>query len=268
MGMRSKSTIVLLSIGLVLAACGVPAGESPDGVGEDEPLLQILSEGGFAPVEVILNVAPRYTLLGDGRLIHPGFQTLEYPGRLVPPYLVAQLDDTQVDEILDLVERMGLEDIDDETDDSAMDMVADATTEVIRFWDDQGEHRLAVYALGIQDSPSDRDAAFLELIGTIDGFLVEADAEPYEPDRVRVIAGPDTTDPEFEDVRPWPLEDTDLSAWTELANGWQCEVFDGSVLAGFADATQATTWESPDGTGEPIQLLVRGLHPGEPGCPS
>lgn len=266
--MTSKSTIALATLALVVAACGVPAGDPSDDMGEDEPMLQIVSEGGFAPVEVILNVGPRYTLLGNGRLIHQGFQTLEYPGRLVPPYLVAQLDDTQVAEILDLVERIGLPGIVDETDDIAMDRVADATTEVIRFWDDRGEHRLAVYALGIEESPSERNAAFLELLNTLDGFLVEAGAEPYQPDRVRVIAGPGTAEAGFEDAREWPLGDTDLSTWTELANGWQCEVFDGTVLTTFEDATQATTWEHPDGSGEQVRLLVRGLHPGEPDCPS
>lgn len=254
-----------VSILLVVAACG---GGGSVGVGDDEPVLQIVSEGGFLPVEVALNNGPRYTLLGDGTLIHQGVQTLEFPGRLVPPYMVATLDDNQLNAILAMVDDIGLPDIDDEIDDSAQEFVADASTEVIVFWDEVGEHRYRVYALGLEESPSERNAAFLEVIETLDRFTAEAPAEPYEAERVRVIAGQGFVDPEFEDIRPWPLEDTDLDDWEVLANEWRCMVVDGPVPDVFEDATQTTTWEHPDGSSEPLLLLVRPLHPGEPDCPS
>lgn len=265
--MRSKSFGALLTLGLLLAACGGGAG-SGVGVEGDEPVIQIVSEGGFVPEEVALNTAPRYTLLGDGSLIHQGFQTLEYPGRLVPPYTVAALDGNQMNAILALVDDIGLPEIDDERDDTNLDVVADAHTDTIVHWDEAGEHRLSVYALGIEDTPSARNAAFLELIQTLDRFTAEATAEPYEAERVRVVAGVGFTDPEFEDMREWPMENADLSSWNELANGWQCLTIDGPVPEVFEDATQATTWEHPDGTSDPLELLVRPLHPGEPDCPS
>jgi hypothetical protein len=257
----------MITIGLVLAACGAGNG-SGAGVEGDEPVIQITSEGGFVPVEVALNNGPRYTVLGNGRLVYQGFQTLEYPGRLVPPYMVATLDQNQMNALLALVEDIGLPEIDDERDDSAMDMVADAANEVITYWDHAGEHRLSVYALGIEDSPSERNAAFLELIETLDRFVGEAPADPYVAERVRVVAGVGVADPEFEDVREWPLETTDLSTWDELANGWHCTTLEGPVPEVFAEATQATTWQHPDGGSEPLTLLVRPLHPGEPDCPS
>jgi hypothetical protein len=263
--MRRTSLGLLVSLVLLSAACG-GVGDSVE-VGPGEPLLQITSEGGFVPVEVTLNQGPRYTLLGDGSLIFSGLQTLEYPGSLLPPYFVAQLDDNQVNAVLAMAEDIGLPDIDDETDDSSADFVADATTEVIRYWDEAGEHRLAVYALGIEPEPNERNAAFLGLIETFDRFTGQADAELYEAERVRVVAGPGNVDPQFEDVRPWPLPQTDLSEWETLPNGWRCEVFDPSVLTGFETATQATTWEHPDGSSDPLQLLVRPLLPGEPDCP-
>lgn len=263
--MRTKTLGALLALAIVTSACGGDGGSNDVG---DDPILQIVSEGGFLPVEVALNNGPRYTLLGDRRLIHQGFQTLEYPGRLVPPYLVATLDDNQVDTLLALVEDIGLPEIDNEIDDTAMDFVADASTEVITYWDDAGEHRYGVYALGIQESPFDRNAAFVELIETLDQFVSEADAEPYVAERVRVIAGEGFVDPEFADVRPWPLEGSDPTEWEGLANGWQCTVIDRSVPEVFEDATQATSWEHPDGNSDPVLLLVRPLHPGEPECPS
>ena len=265
--MRSKTLGVLLTLILVLAACADGAdGESTE-VGANEPLVQITSEGGFVPVEVILNNGPRYTLLGDGRLIFQGFQTLQYPAPLLTPHFVAQLDDNQMNAVLAMVEDIGLPDIDNETDDSAADFVADATTEVIRYWDGAGEHRLAVYALGIEPEPTGRDAAFLELIETLDEFTAQTEAEPYAGERARIVTGPGQVDPEFEDIRPWPVDDTDLTQWETLPNGWQCQVFEPVVLDGFQTATQATTWEHPDGSSDLLKLLVRPLHPGEPDCP-
>lgn len=264
--MRTKTLGALAALVLMMSACGGNGGGVD--VAEDVPVMRISSEGGFLPVEVALNTGPRYTLLGNGRLIYQGAQTLEFPGRLVPPYMVATLDDNQMKAILAMVEDIGLPDIDDQVDDSAMDFVADASTEVITYWDDAGEHRLAVYAIGIEETPSERNAAFLELIETLDRFSAEAPAEPYEAEGVRVIAGDGFVDPEFEDIRSWPLEETDLGAWETLPNGWQCTVIDGPVPEVFEEATQATTWEPPDGTSDPVTLLVRPLHPGEPDCPS
>lgn len=263
--MRINLLGMFVSIVLVMAACG---GGGSVGVGDDQAVLQIVSEGGFLPVEIALNNGPRYTLLGDGSLIYQGAQTLEYPGRLVPPYLVATVDDNQKNAILAMVEDIGLPDIDDELDDTAMNTVADAATEVITYWDDNGEHSYGVYALGLEESPSERNAAFLELIETLDRFISEAPGEPYQADRVRIVAGQSLVDPEFEDIRPWPMEETDLTAWETLPNGWQCTVIDGPVPDVFADATQTTTWEHPDGMSDPLLLLVRPLHPDEPDCPS
>ncbi|HJS72619.1 MAG TPA: hypothetical protein VJ858_07825 [Acidimicrobiia bacterium] len=263
--MSRKSLGAIASLALVLAACGA---ESDSGAGGDEAVLQITSEVGSGPVEFVLATGPRYTMLGDGRLIFQGFQTMEFPGALVPPYLVATLDDNQMSAVLAMVEDIGLSEIEDETDDSNMEMVADATTEVITYWDENGPHRLAVYALGMDESPSHRDAAFLELISTFDQFTAETPSEPYVADQVRVIAGPGGVDPAFSDVRPWPLADTDFSDWEELPNGWHCTIIDGPVPSVFDEATQATTWEHPDGESGALLLLVRPLIPGEPNCPA
>jgi hypothetical protein len=265
--MRTKALGALTVLSLLLAACG--GGEAEDTGDGDEPLLQIVSEGGFAPVEMVLGNGPRYTLLGDGSLIHQGFQTLEYPGALLPPYLVAHLNQSQMDSIIAMVERMGLPEITEETDDSAAATIADATTDVITYWDENGTHRYSVYALGIQEQPSQRNAVFAELVATFDQFVGVTDSVTYEPARVRVIVLADAfVDPEFSDVRDWPLDD-EWGEWQELANGSSCRSFGPETLDTFEDATQATTWEIPDVSGytAPVKLLIRPLHPGEPDCP-
>lgn len=260
--MRRKSLGVVL-FALALAACG--GGESAD-LDPDEAVIQITSEGGFVPVEFALNNGPRYTILGDGRLIFQGVQTMQFPGPLVPPYMVAQLDDSQLNAVLAMVEDIGLPEITDETDDSALNFVADASTEVIRYWDENGEHKYSVYALGIQEEPTERNAAFLELMETLDRFTAEASAEPYSPEEVRVVAGVGFVDPELSDERDWPLEDEVFDDWTELPNGWYCRTYDAEVLDSFGDATSATVWTHPDGTSDPLTLLVRPLIPGETAC--
>lgn len=265
--MKKKFLIGMTLLTVVLAACDSGGDQV---VADDEPLLQIVSEGGFVPVEIALGAGPRYTLLGDGRMIFEGAQTLQFPGPLVPTYLVARLSDSQMNAVLAMVDDIGLPEMDDVVDDEATQFVADAPTEVITYWDDNGQHRLSVYALGIdsQASTPARDNSFLQLLDTFDRFTAGADAETYEAERLRVVAGPGFLNEDFQDTRSWPLDD-DWAAWTDLANGWACRVSDGEVMDTFADATQATVWESPDGLGipAPVKLLVRPLLPGEPDCP-
>lgn len=264
--MRSKLFGAGLALALIFTACG---GGSSD-IDPDEAVLQIKSEGGFVPVEFALGSGPRFTLLGDGTLIYQGVTTLEFPGRLVPPYLTARLSTNQMTAVMAMVEDIGLADIDDETDDSATQFVADAATDVITYWDSLGEHRYAVYALGVQEDPSERNAAFLRLVETLDRFTAEATGQPYESDRVRLLANVRADPHGVTDLRPWPsgLEE-DLDQWASLGNGWVCTVKSNDVLPLFDDATQVTEWENPDQSrsNPPVQLLVRPLHPGEPDCP-
>lgn len=270
--MRMKTTALLTAVAMTLAACGAeePGGEPGPPADPDAPLVQIVSEGGFAPVEMILGSGPRYTLLGDGRLIYQGPTAEIFPGPLLPNYQVTEIEDDQMDRVLELVEAIGLPDFEERRDDSQTSRVADATTEVITYWDENGEHRYAVYALGIDvdqggDPATEAFGELLELFGD----LTLDEAEPYEPDQVRVIAGPGFVNEEFEDIRPWPLEDKDLSTWEMLPNGWQCTVLGSGALDTFVDATHATVWSNPDPElpNSYLKLLVRPLHPGEADCP-
>ena len=260
---------------VVVAACGSGDVLSPPDDNTDGPLIQIHSEGGFVPVEWNLGRGPTFTVTRDGEFIFQGVTTLEYPGRLVPPYMVAQLDQAELDEIERLLEEMGIAAIEDEHDDSVQN-VADATTEVIRYWDESGVHRYSVYALGITDQATpEATAVFAELFDYLHQLSASVDAVPYEPERVRIVAGAsyEGQDPNFIDIRDWPLEGENPDNWdlyTTVGEDqqWTCKVFDASVLEDFEDATQVTLWTHPSESADAqnFKLLVRPLHPGEEDC--
>ncbi len=219
-------------------------------------------------MEVSLGRGPRYTLLADGRLIHEGPVIAIYPGPLLSNYLVSQIDEDQMNTVLELVDKIGLPGMEDEIDDSAASYIADASTEVVTYWDTDGEHRFSVYALGIEPDPSNPSTgAFTELLVVLDQ-LAAGESVPYEPARVRVIAGFGFVDQDFADVRDWPLDNTDFSDWETLPNEWMCTIYGPEVLDTFADASQTTQWTHPDPMMDApaFTLLVRPLHPGEPNC--
>lgn len=271
MGLKALSGAILLA--LTLAACaGDPGpGTTTPGRGGGPALIRIEWTGGFVPVDMIMGRGPVYTLTPDGQLIFEGAVPAIFPGPLLPNQLVTGVSDGEMRQIRNMIERMGLPAMVDEVDDANTSHVADAHTTVITYWDADGAHRYSVYALGMgTGAPRPATRVVEELVGVLDTVAHTGDSVPYQPDRVRVIAGEGTVDPEFADLRDWPLPDTDLASWEDLGNGWRCRVFDGAVLARFDDATSVTTWRSPtlgDGPAE-LGLIVRGLHPGEEDCPA
>ena len=120
---------------------------------------------------------PTYTLLADGRLIYEGPVVLIFPGPLLPNYQVVQLTEDTVDEILSRVDEIGLSGMGSETDDSAASIVADATTDVITYWDEDGIHQYSVYGLGIEPNPTKpATAAALALVNALSEAAFSGDA--------------------------------------------------------------------------------------------
>ena len=272
--MRWKQLPLLIAGVVMLAACGSAVSVPSD---PDAPILQIRTDGGFAPIEWILSNGPTYTLLADGRLIVPGPAFEFYPGPIVLNYQVSQVGDQDFEQILDLVAEMGLPEMTSEIDDSAAGFVADAGTTMVSFWDDAGVHQYSVYALGIELDPENptiasnpETAAFMKLIVRLDKSRGSSDSVPYEPERVRVLAGVAMApvDPGLEDVRPWPLGDDDPANWEQLELGWACSAYGPEALELFQEASEITQWMDPDPMMDapPYTLLVRPLHPGEEDC--
>lgn len=233
-----------------------------------EPVLMIEDEGGFAPIDMVLNRPPTFVLLGDGTLISVGPQVGAFPGPVMPAMQQVQLNEDQVEDVKVLIEATGLPEIDEVINDDAAAVVADATTTVATYFDaDGGTHRISVYALGIDPDPSDQLANLLLLRTKLSDFALPG-GEPYHNDRVivRVLEGGGIAD--FDDTRPWAFsfEPSDMPA---QAGEVPCRVLESSaadeVKQIMADATQATVWEHTTGT---FTVLARELTPGEAGCPA
>jgi hypothetical protein len=279
-----KRAMTLFTVlGLALAACGgddatettIPttgptstAGDSPQNVSNSDVLLTITSEGGFVPVEFNLDRMPRYVLLADGTLFYQGPVPAIFPGPLLPNVQVTEVTATQMDEILQLVEEMGLPEIDEFIDDSNAEMVADATTEFITYYDDNGTHRLGIYALGITEGGGSTERILAnELIEVLEEATATGESRPYAADRLQAAAGPALGFEEVEGrVEPWPLE-VDFSEMPEWAIGWRCVEIEGAevgeLLEVFADTNQATRWNTGD---DELTIKARPLLPGEDAC--
>ncbi|MCI0425754.1 MAG: hypothetical protein L0Z47_07890 [Actinobacteria bacterium] len=266
--MRTKALAIGVALALGVTACGADGGSNTRS--PDDAIIQIHLEGGFAPPDWLLARGPIFTLTGDGRLIYEGPVIAIFPGPLLPNYQMTQLTGDDVDQLLTLVNQMGLPGIVDEVDNSALDFLADAGTDVITYWDQNGAHRYGVYALGFEEEP-EREATrvFAELRSVLDQLAGAGESHPYVGEQARVVVGEGVLDPEFQDVRDWPFPGEDIEGWQVVADAWRCKVLASDVLSTFDDATKSTLWRAPDsgGASDLLKVLVRPLHPGEPGCP-
>jgi hypothetical protein len=295
--MKSK-LITLLAVALVLGACGAAddAGsttttstptiggpgtttttEGPSTTEDrspDEVVLQVRFEGGFAPVEMIYNPLPRYTLLGDGRIAFEGPTPAIFPGPLLPNVEVARLAEGDVARILELVAAAGLPDITEELNTEYADRVADAQNTVVTYHDGAGEHVFSVYALGIRlDPPKDpRVAALQRLVEALDAAAASVtDPEPWDVDALQIIVTDSfggENEPEAA-VVPWPLAAPVAELAQPVFGDVRCIALDGeqalTAAAAFEEASQLTFFD--DGAGI-YRLLVRPILPGETACPA
>lgn len=216
------------------------------------------------PADFALTQGPTYTLTRDGTLISPGAIPAIFPGPLVTPYQSSRVTPGELRQLQDMIEAIGLPEMTDERDDDATANVADASTTVVTYWDEDGAHTYSVYALGIFEPRREATKRLQQMITVLE-TLAGRSAAGWQGEQIQLVAIPGSIDPEFGEERDWPL-DEGVDTWEELAD-MRCAVMDASVLDEFTDANQATTFPSPDPQwAEVFRLAVRPLHPGETGC--
>lgn len=263
-----KLTILLAGI-IIVSACAAPSDSagSTTSVPPGTVILTVTAEGGFVPVEFLVNRGPRYVLTADGHLYFEGPYPTIYPGPMLSPYVVTQLDEATVDQILALVSEIGFPEFNEVRNTEAANRVADATTTIVTFSDVNGAHTFAVYALGIGEQSDPRVPMLSKLVRRLGDAGSSGDLESYPGDRlmVHVVAG--GGNPDFPDLRPWPLPEPPDQLSATNFQGWRCAVYEGdtasSLVTTFSTATQATTWTN---AGTEYVILARALLPGETGC--
>lgn len=264
--MRMKRTFILVAA-LALASCGGAASELTLPEDPDQVVLSVTSEGGFMPVEANLDRMPRYVVTADRSLYYVGPTTMEFPGPILPNVQVTTLDQATIDEILRLVEEMGLPEVDEEVDNSGAEQIADASTEFITYVDADGSHRMGFYALGISEGGSTQRLLAGEIVDLLDEASATGQSRPYQPERLQVAAGPPmVVEPGMATVEEWPLE-MSFDEMAEWAMDWRCAEVTGERVADlvevFSAANQATTWSAGNRT---LGIRARPLLPGETAC--
>lgn len=265
-----KAALVLT---LALAACGGGSGlESKLALNEDPSsvLLIVKDEGGFVPIEFLVGQGPRLVLLRDGTLITPGPQVEIYPGPLLGSYQQSQLDDEMILFVLEEIDALDFASIENEVNNEAANSVADASTTVVTFFNQDGTHIFSVYALGIGAQVGDARVGILaNLINRLGEVGFGGGATQYEWDAIQVMAGisQNPPDPEFSTTQPWPLPMSFEEMSDTTGFGWRCASFGGAeaqaLLEAFRESNQATLWDH--GSAQ-YQLAVRPVFPGEEPC--
>ena len=297
---------------ILLAACAVPGGGSPatsppasNGSGGSvdiehptgsEPVLIVDSTGGFVPVQFMATRLPVFVLLGDGRVIVQGAQTLEFPGPALPALIERTLTEEGIQEVLRGVEDTNLFTADLELN-GAQGVVADASNSVFILNAGGREVTVSVYGLGallpdMEPAPgmTSGEIEAHRILGQLNDGLLTLDTwlpatawetegwQPYEPEALRLYVRDVTSEPVeggdlAEQVREWPTDDDPAAFGVEEAffgDGTRCGVVDGELGALWLEemnaANQMTLW-TDDGERR-FSVMARPVLPHEdPACP-
>lgn len=267
-----RKTLIGLTVAtLVLTACGEPGLEDSLKLTDDPAsvLLIVRDEGGFVPIEFIVGQGPRLVLLRDGSLIMSGPQIEIFPQPLLPNYQAIQLGEEDMLFVLEELDALGFTEIEDEVNNEAANMVADASTTVTTFYNQDGPHTFSVYALGIGTQVSDGRVPILaNLIEQLTQMGFSQPGAAYEWESLEVLAGVPQfpAEPDFANVQQWPL-DVGFDEMADIGFGWRCASYEGAeaqtLLGVFAGANQVTTWD--DGAAE-YSIKVRPSFPQQETC--
>lgn len=261
-----------------------------------DAILVVTSAGGMLPVQMQVTNLPLFVLTGDGRVVTPGMQTLEYPGPALPALIERRLTEGGIQAVLAALERTNLFAGDLELR-GMMGMIADAPDTIFTVSAAGLESVVSVYAIGMlledMEAPPGVDAAELEayrVLSTLNDQLMTLDAwlpadawatdgwVPYEPEAFRLYVRDVTGQPiEGGDlpgqVREWPTDDDPSAFGQEIlafGDGTRCDIVDGELgatwFAELSNANQNTLW-TDDGERR-FGIGVRPLLPHEqPVCP-
>lgn len=286
----SLAGMLLLALGLAAAdaACGSGSAGAGDGggssitgpsgqaighpVGPEEIVIQVITGGGFVPIEYHLTLLPEFTLYGDGTVIVPGPVTAIYPGPALPNLQTTRISEQEIQALLSAAKEAGLF---QNGFDYGSPGVADVPSTSIVINAEDKTYRSDIYALGFEDAggltleQQQARAAVSTFRSKLDSLTLgpaEPTWKPYDFSALAVFVR--AIDPGWApDVQPnrlqWPLADLGQGG-QETTPGFRKLIISGPDLARLrpllAQATQITIWESG---GKEYALAFRPLLPGE-----
>jgi hypothetical protein len=278
-------------VGIAAVACGTGGG-SGDGdttsttgaagtishpTGPDQIVMQVVTGGGFVPIEYNYTLLPEFTLYGDGTVIVTGPTIAIYPGPALPNLQTTKVSEDVIQVLLSAAKEAGLF---QNGVDYGSPGVADVPTTTIVINADGTTYRSEIYALGFEDGggltleQQQARAAVSALQGKLSTLALTSEEviwAPYEFSSLAVFSRPVDAayTPDPNDVQPnrlvWPLADL-ATAGEEVHPGLRKVILTGDDLATLRplldQATQITLWESE---GKDYNLWFRPLLPGEQG---
>jgi len=281
-----------LPVAILVASCNLvsPAAYAsvPHPAGS-EMVVRIAWTGGFVPYEFIFTSVPRFTLLGDGRVLVEGPQIDIYPGPALPNVQVRRLTEEGIQSILFRISETGLFD-QSHSYNAATQFIADANSTVFTVRADNREVVVDVYALGLLTDPNmapsgiptdeleahDRLTALESDLLNLDAWIpaddwADATWQSYEPDSLRLLvanvdAQPPNPDGLDSEPIPWAgTTDPDQFGTASSIQDFRCGVVSGAEgaawYAALSQANQLTRWSHD---GHLYSVTPRPLLPDEP----
>jgi hypothetical protein len=290
--MRRPSLVLAgVAAALMVAGCSLlsppPGGTIPHPAGS-EVVARVEWTGGFVPYEYHFTRIPRFTLLGDGRVIVEGPQIEIYPGPALPNLQVRRLTEEGIQSVLFRIGETGLFD-ESQSFNGASQFVADASTTVFTVHADDREVVVDVYALGLLTDPNvappgipaDELEAH-ERLGPLEADLLNLDggvpaddwADPawqaYQPDALRLLVTNVDEQPPVDGLAveplPWPgsVPPDEFGTASEF-QPFRCGVVSGDEgetwLVALSQANELTRWAH---AGHVFHVTPRPLLPDEP----
>lgn len=226
--------------------------------------------GGFVPYQSLFTGLPRFTLLGDGRVLVEGPQVDIYPGPALPNIQVRRLTEEGIQAILYRIAETGQFD-QSHSWNAASQFIADANSTVFTVRADDREVVVDVYALGLLSEsmgddltvPDDERQAH-QALASLEADLLDLQSwipaddwadpawQPYRADALRLlVANVDAQPPDPDGLggepRPWPSTTVpDAIGMVSSVEDFRCGVVSGddgaTWYAALEGANQLTRW--------------------------
>lgn len=282
-----------LPVAILIASCNLvspPAYASVPHPAGSELVVRIAWTGGFVPYEYLFTSLPRFTLLGDGRVLVEGPQIEIYPGPALPNIQVRRLTEEGIQSILFRIAETGLFN-ESHSWTAATQFIADANSTVFTVRADNREVAVDVYALGLLAEPNgapppgipaeeleahDRLTALETALLDLDAWIpaddwADATWQSYEPDALRlVVANIDAQPPDPDGLDSEPIQWPGTTAPEQFGTAstiqdFRCGVVSGEEgaawYAALSQANQLTRWSHD---GHLYSVTPRPLLPDEP----